>query len=150
MRSAISAITSQRDHHLAHRDRLRGEIATTSKLIATRLSAQESHSKQLALQSRQNEPELAFWMLTLCLRIEGAGKQDRIKFVFDHVDERDWDRECFIEVDTEREEYRVVHARPKVDEQGLESCVERFNESRDLGAFLKGVRELFVGTVAGK
>lgn len=89
-------------------------------------------------------------MSTLCLRIEGAGKQDRIKFVFDHVDERDWDRECFLEIDTEREEYRVVHARPKIDEEGLERCVERFNESRDLGGFLKGVRDLFVAIVAVK
>lgn len=66
------------------------------------------------------------------------------------MNERDWDRECFIEVDTEREEYRVMLARPKVDEQGLESCVERFNQSRDLGDFLKGVRELFVAAVVGK
>ena len=34
--------------------------------------------------------------------------------------------------------------RPKVEVEKVEACVERLNESRDLTAFLKGMRGLFV------
>lgn len=98
-------------------------------------------------QARFNEPELGFWMDYLCLRIEGAGRDDRLKFVFDHVDERDWGREAWFEVDTERQDYRVVTLRPKLDGEEVERRVERWNENRDLGIFLKGMRELFVAAM---
>lgn len=83
----------------------------------------------------------------LCLRIEGAGRDDRLKFVFDHVDERDWEREAWFEVDMERRDYRVVTVRPKLDGEEMERRVERWNENRDLGMFLKGIRELFVAAM---
>lgn len=98
-------------------------------------------------QARFNEPELGFWMDYLCLRIEGAGRDDRLKFVFDHVDERDWEREAWFEVDMERRDYRVVTVRPKLDGEEMERRVERWNENRDLGMFLKGIRGLFVAAM---
>ena len=77
------------------------------------------------------------------MRIEGAGQDDRLKFVYTHVDERDWEREAWFEVDMGRRDYRVVTCRPKVEARGLERVVDRLNENRDLGMFLKGMRELF-------
>ena len=147
MRAAIATITTQRDLRASHRDRLRAEIATTQKLINQRLAAQQQHAKEMDAQSRFNEPELGFWMDYLCLRIEGAGRDDRLKFVFDHVDERDWEREAWFEVDTERRDYRIVMVRPKLDGEKVERLVDRWNENRDLGMFLKGIRELFVAAM---
>lgn len=147
MRAAIATIASQRDGRAAHRDRLRSEIAATQKIIAQRLLAQQQHAKELDAQERFNGPELDFWTGYLCLRIEGAGRDDRLKFVFDHVDERDWEREAWFELDTERRDYRVVTMRPKLEAEEVERCVERWNESRDLGMFLKTMRELFVAAI---
>ena len=148
MKSAISAITQQRDSHAQHRDRLKSEMATINKDIAARRSAQEAHAKEIEAQSRLNGPELDFWETYLGLRIEGAGQVDRLKFVFSNLDERDWEKEAWFELDTERREYRVVDwvvdCRPKVEEGAVEACVERLNESRDLGAFLRGMREVLV------
>ena len=144
MQSAIAAITHHRDAHAHHRDRLRAEIATINKDIAARRSAQEAHAKELEAQSRLNGPELDFWETYLGLRIEGAGQVDRLKFVFGNLDERDWEKEAWFELDTERREYRVVDCRPKVEEAAVEACVERLNESRELGPFLRGMREVFV------
>ena len=78
------------------------------------------------------------------MRIEGAGQADRLKFVFSHVDERDWEREAWFELDTERRDYRVVNCKPKLEDSEIEACVDRLNESRDLGPFLRGMREVFV------
>lgn len=144
MQSAIAAITQQRDWHAQHRDRLKSEIASFNKSIAARRSAQEAHAKNMDAQSRLNVPELDFWETYLGLRIEGAGQVDRLKFVFNNLDERDWEKEAWFELDTERREYRVIGCWPKVEEVEVEACVDRLNESRDLGAFLRGMREVFV------
>ena len=144
MQSAIAAITQQRDSHAQHRDRLRSEMASVNKQIAARRSAQQAHAKDVDAQSRLNVPELDFWETYLGLRIEGAGQVDRLKFVFSNLDERDWEKEAWFELDTEKREYRVVECQPKVEEGEVEACVERLNESRDLGAFLRGTREIFV------
>lgn len=144
MRAAIASINTQRDLRASHRDRLRAEITATQKLINQRLASQQQHAKEMDVQARFNEPELGFWIDNLCLRIEGAGRDDRLKFVFDHVDERDWEREAWFEVDTGRRDYRIVTVRPKLDGEEVERRVERWNENRDLGMFLKAMRELFV------
>ncbi|KAL9065450.1 MAG: hypothetical protein Q9161_008211 [Pseudevernia consocians] len=144
MQSAIAAITQQRDSHAQHRDRLKSGIASVNKQIAARRSAQRAHAKEIDAQSQLNGPELDFWETYLGLRIEGAGQVDRLKFVFSNLDERDWEKEAWFELDTERREYRVIGCRPKVEEGEVEACVERLNESRDLGAFLRGMREVFV------
>ena len=144
MQAAIAAITQQRDSHAQHRDRLKSEIASINKQIAARRSAQEAHAKEIEAQSRLNGPELDFWETYLALKIEGAGQVDRLKFVFSNLDERDWEKEAWFELDMERRDYRVVGCWPTVEEGAVEACVERLNESRDLGAFLRGMREIFI------
>ena len=69
---------------------------------------------------------------------------DRLKFVFTHVDEKDWEREAWFELDTAKTDYRVETLRPKLEGEKVEGIVERLNENRDLTLFLKGMRELFV------
>ena len=144
MHTAIANITSQRDARAAHRDKLRAETASLQKSISQRLEAQKEHSESQDAQARFNEPELAFWVNHLCMRLEGAGEDDHLQFVFSHLDERSWEREAFIELDMSRRDYRVVRIKPKVQEQDLERCVEKLNENRELAMFLKTVRELFV------
>jgi kinetochore protein Spc25 len=39
--------------------------------------------------------------------------------------------------------YEVVFTKPRLEDKRVEACVERLNESRDIGAFLKGMRGLF-------
>jgi kinetochore protein Spc25 len=144
MQEAISALTLQRDERLQHRDTLRSQIAEVQKSISARREAQLKHRRYLDGQSRYNEPELDFWESYLGLRIEGLGKDDRLKFVYTNVDEREWEREAWFELDTSERDYKVLEARPKVEREEIERVVERLNESRDLGGFLKGMRELFV------
>lgn len=144
MHSAISTLTTQRDERLTHRDALKAQIAEVQKSISARREAQLKHRRYLDGQSRYNEPELDFWENYLGLRIEGLGKEDRLKFVYTNVDEREWDREAWFELDTSEREYKVLEFRPKVEREEVDQVLERLNETRDLSAFLKGMRELFV------
>jgi kinetochore protein Spc25 len=144
MQSAIAALQSQHDEQVSARDALKAQIATTQREIEARLAAQAEHKRQVEAQSRFNVPELDFWVTTLCLRIEGAGHDDRLKFVYTHVDERDWEREAWFELDTSGRDYEVPHCRPKLEKERVERVLERVNETRDLAVMLKGMRELFV------
>lgn len=81
------------------------------------------------------------------MRIEGLGIDDRIKFVFTHVDERDWDRQCWFELNMETKDYQIVSAEPALDDEAVDAVVERLNETRELASFLKAVRALFVDSV---
>ncbi|KAF2277350.1 uncharacterized protein EI97DRAFT_449503 [Westerdykella ornata] len=144
MHASISTLTAQRDSLLTHRDALKSQIAEVQKAIAARREAQLKHRRYLDGQSRYNEPELEFWENYLGLRIEGIGKEDRLKFVYTNVCEREWEREAWFELDTSDRDYKVLEVRPKVDREEVDRVLERLNESRDLAAFLKGMRELFV------
>ena len=144
MHTAIAAITLQHTARSEHRDALLAQRASLQKQIAARLEAQRQHAAHLDVQAAYNGPELKFWVEYLGLRIEGAGAADRLKFVYTQVDERDWEREAWFELCTERRDYEVLHWAPKVEKERVEAVVARLNEGRDLGVFLKEMRDLFV------
>ena len=143
MHSAIAEITSQRDERAAQRDRLKSNIVSTHATVTQRLEAQRKHAADIDAQAKLNDPELDFWVDYLCLRIEGI-REDHLKFVFTHVEERDWNREYWFELSTMRPDYEVTDCNPQLDKERIDICVDRLNESRDVGCFLKDMRELFV------
>jgi kinetochore protein Spc25, fungi type len=144
MQAAIATVTSQRDERATARDRLRQQITDVHKLIAQRQDAQRQHAQYLDSQTRFNLPELEFWQDFLCLHIEGTGEPDHLKFVYTHVNERDWSAEAWFELDAGEREYKVLRCRPKLETDVVEQVVNKLNESRDLGVFLKSMRTLFV------
>ena len=143
MHAAISSITLERDSRRSKRDRLRQQIEETQKAVNQRLEAQKSHAHYLDAQSRLNVPELDFWQDYLCFRIEGAGRDDRLKFVYTHLLEKDWETEAWFELGTASHDYEVFHTRPKLDREALEQELDIVNQDRDFGAFLKRMRKLF-------
>ncbi|POS79122.1 hypothetical protein DHEL01_v202480 [Diaporthe helianthi] len=144
MQAAIASLSAERDKQLRLRDSLQKQIEETQKEIDARLAAQRAHQAQQEAQARFNVPELDFWITNLCLKIEGAGQDDRLKFVFSHIDEKDWEREAWFELSTTSRDYEVKHCRPRLDREGIERVLERTNETRELAVLLKGMRELFV------
>jgi len=149
MNAAIASLSAQRDAHDTTRESLKQQIAETQKQIDARLAAQRAHAQHLDSQSRFNIPELEFWTSTLCVDLEGAGRNDRLKFIFTHIDDRDWTREAWFELDTTRREYEIPYCKPKLEKEQIERLLEKLNESRDLRVLLKGMRELFVETMKG-
>ncbi|KAL5363059.1 chromosome segregation protein Spc25-domain-containing protein [Aspergillus floccosus] len=147
MHAAISSVTMERDARLAKRDRLKQQIDETQKAINQKLEAQKAHARHLDAQSRLNFPELEFWQDYLCLRIDGAGREDRLKFVYSHLLEKDWEAEAWFELGTSSRDYDVFHTKPKVDRAALERELDILNEDRDFGAFLKRMRRLLVETM---
>jgi len=144
MEASIAQLADERDKHLALRDAMQRQIAETQREIDARLEGQRAYARRLEAQSRFNVPELEFWQQNLGLRIEGAGQDDRLKFVYTCIDEKDWEREAWFELSTASRDYDVKHCRPKLEREKVERVLERVNETRELAVLLKGMRELFV------
>ncbi|GAB7350918.1 hypothetical protein MBLNU459_g1430t1 [Dothideomycetes sp. NU459] len=147
MHETIDELKAQRQEHLIHRDDLRAQIADVQKAIQVRRHAQQQHQRQLDDQARHNAPELNFWESNLCMRIEGAGDADQLKFIYTHVDERDWERECAFDLDMSRREYEIVATEPRLEDEAVDAVLERLNETRELASFLKAMRSLFADAV---
>jgi kinetochore protein Spc25 len=149
MEEAIHALTTQKEEHLARRDRLKEDISSIQSSIRQRRDAQAIHQRALEAQARHNIPELRFWEHCLGLRIEGSDGvvEDQLKFVFMSIDEKDEGKEALFELRMGSKEYEVVNAKPKLERERLEEVVERLNETRELGSFLKSMRGLFIETL---
>ncbi|CAG8971884.1 hypothetical protein HYALB_00007799 [Hymenoscyphus albidus] len=144
MQAAIASLAAQKDAQLSTKEALKQQIADTQKQIDARVAAQRAHAQYLETQSRFNVPELDAWQQTLCMTIEGAGQDDKLKFVFTHIDDRDWTREAFFELDLSKRDYETTYCKPKLEKERIERVVDELNESRQLGPLLKSMRELFV------
>ena len=146
MHGSISSLTTAHQDKAATCARLRTAIATTQRQIDAKHVAQQSYAEKMDAQSRLNGPELGFWEEYLGTRIEGSGREDvvRVVFVFEPGKSGEVEKEGVFELKVpERGGYDVVFSKPRLDDKRVAGCVERLNESRDIGAFLKGLRGLF-------
>ena len=142
MHAAISSLTQTRDTHAEHTDQLKQKLATTRNAIAARKVAVRERRAYLAYQAGFNAPELRFWEDRLGLKVEGAGREDRVRFGFMLDEGRS---EAWFELAMSTG-YKVLSARPSLDghEKRVEACVGQMAERENLGEFLKGMREIFL------
>ena len=77
------------------------------------------------------------------MRMEGTGVEDRLKFVFVSLDDRDAERECWFDLHIGGREYEVTGTKPRLDREEVDAVQDRLYETKELGAFLKGMRTLF-------
>ena len=164
MHAAITSLTTAQQEKAAACARLRTAIATTQRQIDAKRAAQQNYAEKMEAQSRLNGPELAFWEEYLGCRIEGSGREDvvRVVFVFEPGSSKingnggneegrgeegpyyGGEGEGVFELKVpERGGYEVIFSKPRLEGKRMATCVDRLNESRDIGAFLKGMRGLF-------
>jgi kinetochore protein Spc25, fungi type len=144
MHEAIRALSAQKEDHVARRDELKAEIAEVQASIKQRREAQAVYQRSLDAQARHNVPELRFWEHCLGLRIEGTGIDDCLRFVYVCVDDRNPEKECWFELQMGGKEYEVGGTNPKLDRDSVDEIQEKLSDSRELGAFLKSMRILFM------
>ena len=147
MHAAITSLSLQQEERLVSRDKLKGQLQEKQKDLSIKKDAQHKHARYLDKQARYNEPELHIWEENLGLKIEGGGSEDRLKFVFTLIDEKDWNREFWFEMSLDKRDYEVLACLPRLEKDEIDGLLFKLNESRELGPFLKGMRDLFVRTI---
>ncbi|KXL48114.1 hypothetical protein M433DRAFT_63402 [Acidomyces richmondensis BFW] len=144
MHAAIRSLTQQRDEHLAQRDNLKAEIVLIQGSIRQRKELQAAYQRSLDAQARHNMPELRFWEHCLGLRIEGTGVDDQLRFVYACVDEREPEKEVWFELNMSGRDFEVVDTKPRLEKESVEEVQNRLHDTKELGAFLKSMRNLFL------
>lgn len=149
MDEAIRALSAQREERVERRDRLRQDITAIQATIKQKREAQNAHQRALEAQARYNVPELRFWEHCLGLRIEGSGVggEDQLRFVFVCIDDRDQGKEVWFELQMGSKDYDVAMSKPRLERERVDEIVQRLNETKDLGPFLKEMRGLFTETI---
>lgn len=134
---------------MTRRDALVAEIRSVQEETAGARAAAGAKARKLEGQARLNGPECRFWERGLGMRIEGAGRAERLRFVFCCVDTRDADREVgfVLDLGAGQEGYKVEETWPQLEGEEVDAVVEGLNEGGELAGFLKGMRTLFVQAV---
>lgn len=142
MHAAIRTLTRQKETHVARRDELKAHIEHVQIQVKARREVLAAQQKSLDAQARLNAPELSFWERCLGLRIEGTGIEDQLRFVFAGLDERFIEREYFFELHMGGNEYKVVTTKPRLEGDIINAAQTRLNNTGELGAFMKEMRDL--------
>lgn len=158
LQDAIGKLSKQKEERAAVKQRLLGDIRDVRREIEIRRREQKEYEERMEEQRRLNGPELRFWTDNLCMKIEacndtgckGAKTQntaDRLKIIFTHVDEVQWEKECWFELEMSGGSaggYDVGVTKPRLEREEIERVLEIMNTSSNLANFLAGMRSLFV------
>lgn len=145
MHVAIASLTQTRDMHADNADQLKNKVMVARNAIAGRKESVRERQEHLAYQAGFNASELRFWEERLGLKVDGAEREDRVRFDFAFDDGR---REAWFELDMSNG-FQVVGARPSLERyrERVDDCIRQMGMNEDLGAFLKGIREIIVEIV---
>ena len=163
LQDAIGQLSKQKDQSAKVKERLSAEIRQVGEEIEVRQREQRAYEERLEEQRRMNGPELRFWTENLGMKIEASetanGKSrkvkttaDRLKIVFTHVDEVQWEKECWFELEMGVGSnggggYDVGMTKPKLEREEVERVLEVMNATSNLAKFFGGMRSLFVKVV---
>ncbi|KAL1917888.1 uncharacterized protein VTP21DRAFT_3722 [Calcarisporiella thermophila] len=96
--------------------------------------------KALEAKKSRNEPELRCYEEKLAMKIHSV-KSNWLKFVFTHINEKNWDKEYSFTVDVSERVYKVPKCNPQIE--NINELVAWLNETRDFFGFLKRIRKAF-------
>ena len=158
LQEAIGKLNIQKEERAIVKQKLLADIREVQGEIAVSQKEQKVYEERTEEQRRLNGPELRFWTDNLCMRIEAcndsSGKSaklqstvDRLKVVFTHVDEVQWEKEYWFDLEMSGGTgagYNVGMTKPKLEREEIERVLEVMNTSCNLAKFLGGMRSLFV------
>ncbi|KAI9201923.1 chromosome segregation protein Spc25-domain-containing protein [Polychytrium aggregatum] len=129
------ATATERQKEAAHKIAL-----LKSKIEQQKLALREIRKRKEA-EHQKYEPQLEAYESFLHLKIHTL-QQDRISFVFTHINESNWDYPFSFVVDINDRMFSVSECQPNIP--SLPAIVKWLNETRDFYAFLKVMRKAFV------
>ena len=159
LQDAIGKLSKQKDQSAKVKERLSMEIRQIREEVEVRKREQRLYDESLEEQRRLNSPELRFWTENLGMKIEACENAssksrktdtDRLKIVFTHVDEAQWEKECWFELEMSAGSnggYNVGMSKPKLEREEVERVLEVMNATSNLARFFGGMRSLFVKVV---
>ena len=158
LREAVTNLTNRKEASASVKQRLQAGIREIQSKIEARQQEQRAYDERMEEQRRLNGPELRFWTDNLCMKIEACNEPngrmartnnsstDRLKIIFTHVDEANWEKECWFELEMSGGAsggYNVGLTKPKLEREEIGRVLELMNTNSNLAKFLAGMRSLF-------
>ncbi|CCA77861.1 hypothetical protein PIIN_00507 [Serendipita indica DSM 11827] len=107
-------------------------------------NSKEKEKRQLEKQASQIGRDVLELEQLLGIQVQGAGN-DILTIKFKRLDPRDPDRTFSVTIDLSSSEYRVTEVSPVLP--GLPTLLDSLNESKDLFAFLRRIRQAFLNSL---
>ncbi len=104
VQSSISVFSAKKQMMAEQQALLEIQVEQIKVLLQKKRELRSQQRQKLAEQNAKNAPELKFWETHLGMKIEAAGT-DRLKFIFNNIDENDWNTEFHFIVDISQREY---------------------------------------------
>lgn len=142
-KNAIINYTVKRDEMTETFNAMKAEIENLEKEIQEKKAQINREKEGLEAQISNDEPELRFWEQTLGLRIEGANREDHIKFIFKYIDPSDESKEYNVILDLRESVYKLAECNPVIPQQEIDDALKTLNNSQNLTLFLKSIRNSF-------
>ncbi|KAL0638518.1 kinetochore-associated Ndc80 complex subunit spc25 [Maublancomyces gigas] len=139
----IAEMARKRQSKQEQRAHLLVQIEETKEAVQKKREIRAAERSALSSQASRNAPELLFWEDYLGMRIEGAGVPDHLKIIYTHIIDSDWMKQFHFIINMVTRDYEVIQCRPKLDRGNVSVVVDKLNETRDFGLFLKEMRSLF-------
>ena len=143
MQATVDQLKAQEEERRKTLHKLEAELEEKTKEYAVKKEAAEKQEEFLKSQGQQDVEELRIWEERSGMRIEGAGSEDKLKFIFKNIDEKDFNREFWFELCVNKKDYEVLACQPKLDNEEVEPLLNKLNETRELGPFLRDMRNKF-------
>lgn len=138
--SSIADYSAKHADMLEWKAALERQITDAQSVRTKKKEVIAGRRRQLEGQNARNRPELTAWETQLGLKIDTAG-EDRLRFTYTHINDKDPAMPHFFIVDLTSSTYRVEECHPTLS--NMDSALTDLNRTRDFSAFLKRVRQDF-------
>ncbi|BGP18634.1 hypothetical protein JCM10213_004184 [Rhodosporidiobolus nylandii] len=128
---------------------LQGEVKEVLNKLEARRELKAKQRAAFAKQASRNAPELEFFEQKLGLKIRGKAR-DVVQFKFHNLDPSSFPRPFSFDLDASASSYTLAALSPPsfLPPSVVDPALSRLNTSRDLYAFIREMRQLFVDEVA--
>lgn len=139
---------AKKKQELIHdKEELVSRIEQLNSSIHERKSELDQSNDNILLQLSKNSTELAKYEAYTGLRIN-AKSPENTSFKFFNLDPNDYDREFVVDLDISGNNYEITSTEPRLNDDKVSELQSTLNESKQLGKFLKDIRNEFKGFIA--
>ena len=144
----VFVVLAKKKQELIHdKEELVSRIEQLNSSIHERKSELDQSNDNILLQLSKNSTELAKYEAYTGLRIN-AKSPENMSFKFFNLDPNDYDREFVVDLDISGNNYEITSTEPRLNDDKVSELQSTLNESKQLGKFLKDIRNEFKGFIA--
>lgn len=140
-------LANKKQELVQDKEQLESRIEQLNLSIKERKLKLDKSNDNIMIQLSKNSVELAKYEAYTGLRINPKSPES-MSFKFFNLDPNDYDREFIVDLDISGTNYEITNTEPHLEDDKVKELETMLNESKQLGKFLKNIRNEFKGFIA--